>query len=86
MVRSYGIIQSGPVQKLERIGADGCTFQEIPNLLAIHFVKQIRNTQPASLTSTIPMTTLDEIKDTLWLYSTDETHNWTFNWAFAEIR
>lgn len=32
------------------------------------------------------MTPLDEIKDTLWLYSTDETHNWTFNWAFAELR
>jgi len=32
------------------------------------------------------MTTLDEIKDTLWLYSTDETHNWTFNWAHAELR
>jgi len=32
------------------------------------------------------MTTLDEIKDTLWLYATDETHSWTFNWAFAELR
>ncbi|WP_437193311.1 GNAT family N-acetyltransferase [Planctomicrobium sp. SH527] len=32
------------------------------------------------------MTTFDELKDTFWLYSTDETHNWTFNWAFAELR
>ncbi|WP_437191325.1 GNAT family N-acetyltransferase [Planctomicrobium sp. SH527] len=32
------------------------------------------------------MTTLDEIKDTLWLYSTSETHSWTLNQAHAELR